>query len=205
MLTELSVQEFLKKVTAKDPVPGGGSVSALAGAAAAALTAMVANLTIGRKKFVGVQENMQAIKEAAEGLRAKLLADVDRDAEAYDQVMRAFKLPQKTEAEHQARTRAIQAAFQQAARVPLSVAENALTVMELAGQAVADGNSNAVTDGLVGTMMARTAALGALYNVKINLSSIKDDVFVQETAAKVKTLTARVVARERQILASAGL
>jgi formiminotetrahydrofolate cyclodeaminase len=205
LLTELSVQEFLGKVTAKDPVPGGGSVSALAGAAAAALAAMVASLTIGREKFVGVEEKMQAIKQAAEGLRTELLADVDRDAEAYDQVVRAFKLPKKTEAEQQARTLGIQAAFQQAARVPLGVAENALALMDLAGQAVADGNPNALSDGLVGTMMARTAALGALYNVKINLSSIKDDVFVRQTAERVKALTAQVVEQERKILASVDL
>ena len=205
MLTELSVQAFLEKVTAKDPVPGGGSVSALAGAAAAAQAAMVAGRTIAREKFARVADDMQALMDRAEELRAKLLAAVDRDAEAYDQVVRAFTLPKKTGAQQQARSRAIQAAFQQAARVPLAVAENALAVLELAGQAVADGNPNAVTDGLVGTMMARTAALGALYNVKINLSSIKDDAFVRETAAKVNALTARVVEQEQKILASVNL
>lgn len=205
MLTELSVEAFLEKVAAKDPVPGGGSVSALAGAAAAALAAMVAGLTIGRENFADVADDMQAIKDRAEGLRAKLLADVDRDADAYEQVVRAFKLPKKTGAQQRARSLAIQAAFRQAARVPLTVAENALAVLELAGQAVAGGNPNAVTDGLVGTLMARTAALGALYNVKINLSSIKDDAFVRETAAKVNALTARVVEQEQKILASVNL
>ena len=93
MLTELTIKEFINKVLSNDPVPGGGSVSALNGALATSLAAMVANLTIGRKKYVEVNEIMEDLSVRFEELTRQLITDVDRDSEAYDRVFSAFKLP----------------------------------------------------------------------------------------------------------------
>ena len=120
MLTELTIKEFINKVISNDPVPGGGSVSALNGALAAALSAMVANLTVGRKKYAEVNDLMQELSARFEKLSQKLIEDVDRDSDAYNRVFAAFKLPKETDEEKQARSEAIQRETKYAAQVPAS-------------------------------------------------------------------------------------
>ena len=122
MLTDLTVKDFLNKVAGSDPVPGGGSIAALNGALASALAAMVANLTIGKKKYAEVQEDMQAIAQEAERLMGDFTADIDRDSDAYDRVFACFKMPKETDEEKAARSAAIQEATKYAAQVPLEVA-----------------------------------------------------------------------------------
>lgn len=200
MLTDQKISDFLQQTASGTPVPGGGSVSALSGALAAGLTEMVANLTVGKKNYAAVESEMKQISETAGNLRKKLMAEVDNDANAYKGVLAAFKLPNTTEEEKEQRTRAIQEAMQKAARVPLGVAFDVLQVMDLAERVIRSGNRNAVSDGAVGAMMARTAAMGALYNVKINLVSIKDKAFVEEMMREVNKLQSRVQAREKEIL-----
>ena len=205
MLSDLSIREFMAETASKSPVPGGGSVAALSGAIAASLSEMVANLTIGKKGFDAVAEEMQAIAANASEIRDRLTADIDRDSEAFDQVMVAFRLPKDTPDEKETRTQAIQYAMKHAAMVPLEVAERAFELMELAGKVVAQGNKNALTDGAVGVMMARTAVRGALFNVRINLTSIRDENFVREISQKAETLASRAEAREKEILAHVKL
>ena len=108
MLTELTIKEFINKVISNDPVPGGGSVSALNGALAGALAAMVANLTIGRKKYAEVNDIMVELSSRFEKLSSRLIEDVDRDSDAYNRVFAAFKMPKETDEEKQARSEAIQ-------------------------------------------------------------------------------------------------
>jgi formiminotetrahydrofolate cyclodeaminase len=200
LLTDQKISDFLQQTASGTPVPGGGSVSALSGALAAGLTEMVANLTVGKKNYAAVDSEMKQISKTAGNLRKKLMAEVDNDANAYQGVLAAFKLPNTTEEEKEQRTRAIQKAMQKAARVPLGVAFDVLQVMDLAERVIRSGNRNAVSDGAVGAMMARTAAMGALYNVKINLVSIKDKAFVEEMMREVNKLQSRVQAREKEIL-----
>ena len=200
MLTDQKISDFLQQTASGTPVPGGGSVSALSGALAAGLTEMVANLTVGKKNYEAVESEMKQISKTAGNLRKKLMAEVDDDANAYKGVLAAIKLPNTTEEEKEQRTRAIQEAMQKAARVPLGVAFDVLQVMDLAERVIRSGNRNAVSDGAVGAMMARTAAMGALYNVKINLVSIKDKAFVEEMMREVNKLQSRVQAREKEIL-----
>ena len=202
MLANLKITEYLEKAAAGTAVPGGGSVAALNAGLAAGLTEMVANLTIGKKGYEAVEEEMKDIARKAAGLRKKLTAAIDRDAEAYSEVMAAFKLPRATDREKELRKLAIQKAFKQAALVPLEVANNAVKVLSLAGRAVNGGNKNAVTDGVVAAMNARTAALAALYNVKINLSSIEDDEFVQKLTREINDLEQQAEKKEKEILAS---
>ena len=202
MLADLKITEYLEKAAAGTAVPGGGSVAALNGALAAGLSEMVANLTIGKKGYEAVEAEMKDIAGQAAELRVKLTTAIDRDAEAYNEVMTAFKLPKTMDREKTARKREIQNSFKHAALVPLEVAQNAIKVLDLAGKAVHNGNKNAVTDGAVAAMNARTAAFAALYNVKINLSSIEDEGFVKKIAGEVNALEAQVTAKEEKILSS---
>ena len=200
MLTNQKITDFLQKTASGTPVPGGGSVSALSAALGAGLTEMVANLTIAKKGYEAVENEMQEIAETAQHLREKLVTEVDKDANAYQDVLAAFKLPKTTEDDKTQRAQAIQNAMKNAARVPLGVANDALQVMDLAEKVIRNGNRNAASDGAVGTMMARTAVLGALFNVKINLASVKDRAFVEEMMGEVNKLESRVHEREAEIL-----
>ncbi len=200
MLTNQKITDFLQKTASGTPVPGGGSISALSAALGASLTEMVANLTIAKKGYEAVENQMKEVAQTVQNLRKKLVTEVDKDSNAYQDVLAAFKLPKTTEDEKEQRTRAIQNAMKNAARVPLGVAYDALQVMDLAEKVIRNGNRNAVSDGAVGTMMARTAVLGALFNVKINLASVKDRAFVEEMMGEVNKLESRVHEREAEIL-----
>jgi formiminotetrahydrofolate cyclodeaminase len=200
VLTDLTIREFLKKTASGDPVPGGGSTAALNAALAAALTEMVANLTIGRKGFEAVDAEMRSVAEKAVGFRTKLMADVDRDADAYTQVLAAFRLPKATDAEKAERTRAVQQAFQQAALVPLGVARDAVAIMDLGRTVISKGNPNAASDGAAGVLAARMAARAAVYNVRINLGSIQDKSFTSELRREADKLEAEAEARAEEIL-----
>jgi formiminotetrahydrofolate cyclodeaminase len=201
LLKDLTITEFLEQTASAEPLPGGGCTAALNAALAASLTEMVTNLTIGRKEFQSVEDEMKKIRKTAADLRKKLQNDIDNDAKAYQEVLAAFKLPKNTDDEKKQRSHAIQQAFKTAATVPLGVARETLKIMDLASRAIAAGNPNAVTDGAVAVLAARTAALAALYNVKINLGSIKDPAFVEEFTAEVEKLESQVIRKEKEILA----
>ncbi|MEW9123819.1 MAG: cyclodeaminase/cyclohydrolase family protein [Thermotaleaceae bacterium] len=205
MLADASIKEFLEETASDAPVPGGGSIAALSGAIGAALTEMVANLTLGKKGYEAVEEEMKSIAHIAKNQRRIFVSDIDKDAEAFNQVMAAFQHPKTNDGEIQARKEAIQEATKTAALVPLEVANRALQLMEHIAGVVERGNKNAVTDGAVAAMMARTAVLSALYNVKINLASIKDEVFVKEVSKAAGELEEKVEAVEKKILSKVNL
>jgi formiminotetrahydrofolate cyclodeaminase len=200
VLSELKITEFLSRTASSDPVPGGGSVSALGAAMAAALSEMVASITIGRKGFETYEKEMLEIVQQARNLRTKLVEDIDRDSDAYSQVLAALRLANDTEEHKNERSQAIQDGLKQAALIPLGVAKDASELLDLAGKAVARGYKNAVTDAAVAAMMARTAVLGALLNVKINLKSIKDPSFVKDVAGQVQEIESSVERTEKNIL-----
>jgi len=200
MLKDLSIVDYLAKTASGDPLPGGGSSAALNAALAAALTEMVAHLTTGRKGFEAVDAEMRAVAQRAAGFRNKLTADVDRDADAYTQVLAAFKLPKATDAEKAARTRAVQQAFQQAALVPLGVARDAVAIMDLGRTVISKGNPNAASDGAAGVLAARMAARAAVCNVRINLGSIKDELFTTELRREADRLEAEADRLEGEAL-----
>jgi len=202
---DLSIKEFLAKTASGSPVPGGGSIAALSAAIAASLAEMVAHLTIGKKGFEAEEEQMNDIVEAAAEYRNKLIKDIDRDADSYNDVLTAFRLPKGNEREDKIRKQTVQDAFKKASLVPLDVAKNALKIIELAEKVVKHGNKNAVTDGAVAVMMARTAVLSALYNVKINLVSIKDVDFVERIRKDVTSLEIEIENKERKILSGISI
>ncbi len=205
MLIDQNVKQFVETTASKAPVPGGGSIAALSGALGAALAGMVANLTVGKKKYVEVEAEMAKLAEDAAALQDKLVALIDKDSTSFDGVMKAMKLPKETDEEKAVRSAAIQKETKYAASVPLETAETAFEIMVLAEAAVVKGNKNAVTDGAIAAMMSRTAVLGAILNVRINLGSIKDEAFVAELSKKCDELEAKVQTREDEVLAKVSL
>lgn len=200
MLADLTIKGFLAETAGSAPVPGGGSISALNGAIATALTEMVANLTIGKKEYADVEGQMKVIATEAALIRERLVRDIDRNSEAYNEVFAAFKLPKETEEEKDERARAIQQATKQAAMVPMGVAEEVASVMETIIYIAHKGNRNAVTNACVAMMTARTCVLGALLNVRINLSSIEDENFVVRMKTKADHLESEAVRIEKKLL-----
>jgi glutamate formiminotransferase/formiminotetrahydrofolate cyclodeaminase len=179
---------FLDRLAAGTAAPGGGSAAAAAGAAAAALVAMVARLTVGKKKYAAVEAQMQATAERAEALRGALTAAVTQDAKAFEAVMDAFRLPKSTPEEEAARARAIEATTLNAARVPLQVAERSVEVLELAAGVVARGNLNAISDGGAAAALAQAALTGSSLNVRINAASLQDKKAALELLGQVQAL-----------------
>lgn len=204
-LQDLYIKEFLSKTAGNDPVPGGGSISALCGALASALAEMVTGLTIGRKKYVEVEEQMKEIAPRMEKAREDFLRFIDEDSDAYTVVFDAFKLPKESDEEKAIRSEAIQKATLEAALVPLQVARTAVGIMDDIAQIAAKGNQNAITDACVAMMCARTATFGALLNVRINLSSLKDAETVSSLSAECDKLHAEANNKEQKLLSSINL
>ncbi len=200
MLVDLSVKQFINKVSGNEPVPGGGSIAALNGAIAAALAAMVAGLTIGKKNYEQHEELMQRIRGLALINQEEFLENVDRDAEAYYQVFACYKMPKATDQEKEYRSRAIQEATRYAALVPMQVARNAFELMSIIDEVARYGNKNAVTDACVAMMSARTAVLAALMNVRINLGSLDDKVFAEQLFDEADTLEMRACKMEQELV-----
>lgn len=203
-LKDLTVEGFVQITSSDEPAPGGGSVSALAGALGAALAEMVARLTTGREKYAESEEDMQRVIREASRIKEELLAAIQKDSSSFEQYMSALALPKGTEEEKAVRRAAMQEGLKAAARVPMAVARSASRILPLAKLAVTRGNANAVTDGLVASMMTRTAVLGALFNVRINLSSIQDEVFTSAMREEADRLEAAAVQGEQEILAEAA-
>ena len=200
MYADLSLRDYLTETASSTPVPGGGSVAALSASLAAALAEMVAGLTVGRTGFETVQTEMEDICRETAVLRIRCIEDIDRDPEAYQKVLDAYRLPKESIEEKEFRAQSIQEAMKGAATVPLSLAEKACQILSLADSVVQKGNRNAVTDGAVAALMARAAGLAALYNVRINLTAIKDEDFVNEITRKVNSLEKTFINQEKVIL-----
>lgn len=204
-MKNMTLEVFCASTASNEPAPGGGSVAALAGALAASLAEMVAQLTIGKKGYETTAEEMTSLIPQAAALRAELLDEITRDSTSFNAYMEALTLPKETEEQKAARRQAMQNALKKAAEVPLNVASVAAKIMPMAAVLVKKGNSNAVTDGLVAAMMTRTAVLGALLNVKINLGSIKDEKYVAEMNAKIHQLETDIIRDEAAVLAQSPL
>lgn len=201
-LASMNLYEFADELASDSPAPGGGSVSALNGSLSAGLSAMVGNLTFGKKQYAEVKEIMADVAEKAQKLKDFFTDAIDKDTEAFDKVMAAFGLPKGTPEEIEARSKAVQAATKEATLVPFSVLEKTKEAAEFALIMAEKGNRNSLSDAGVAGLTASAAAEGALYNVMINLAGIEDEAFkaeitkkavqisgeVQEIAAKIKQL-----------------
>lgn len=200
MLRQLPVDEFSARLSSEEPAPGGGSASAAVAALGAGLLIMTCNFTIGKEKFADVEEDMRELRDELEPIRVWLLASIDRDSQAYDSVVEAFKLPKATDEERTARREAIQAAMVGAAEVPLDVARRCLRALDLASTVVELGNPNTLSDAGCGARFVEAGLRGALYNVRINLGSIRDEDYVARTSAEVERLSAKADAALARVL-----
>jgi glutamate formiminotransferase/formiminotetrahydrofolate cyclodeaminase len=187
-VTGKTVEGFLEALASDAATPGGGTASALAGAVGSSLVAMVARLTVGKKGFEQVQGRMEQIVAEADAVRVEFLSLADLDAEAFDGVMQAYRLPKETDEDKKARSEAIQRAMTAAAEVPARVARRGVAVLDLAREVTATGNPNAASDGGAAAQILRSAVEGALANVEINLASLKDADLTSRLRAEVETL-----------------
>jgi formiminotetrahydrofolate cyclodeaminase len=179
------IEEFLDALASQAATPGGGGAAAIIGAMGAALVSMVCNLTIGKKKYAEVEADMKDVLVKAEALRQRLTNMIEDDAKAFDAVMGAYGMPKETDADKEARDRAIQAALKLATDVPLACARAAREVIDLAETASGKGNLNVISDAGVGVLAAYAALRSAALNVWTNARMITDRTFAE---AKLKEL-----------------
>jgi methenyltetrahydrofolate cyclohydrolase len=188
-LMESRVKDFISTLSGDSPAPGGGSVSALAGALSAALCAMVARLTLGKEKYRGAWEEMERLRDEADSLSSRLMDLVEEDSAAYTKVMAAFQIPKE---QHSAREDAVQSAFKEAASVPMETLRVTAELLDLVKSALNQGNPNCLTDAGVAAQLMRAAANGAAYNVRINLAGIKDPDFRSRLSTETSRLLERI-------------
>jgi len=187
-LTDKPVSRFLDALASSAPAPGGGSVAALSGALGAALVSMVCNLTVGKKKYADVEQDIKAILEKSESLRHKLADLLQADVQAYTAVSQAMKMPRATEEEKVARAETLQKALKGATEVPLQIAEACVEVIALCQPAAEKGNKNAVSDAGVAILMAEAGLRSAALNILINLGWIEDQRFTAEKQRQLDVL-----------------
>jgi formiminotetrahydrofolate cyclodeaminase len=192
MYLDESIRYFLDKLASNSPEPSGGSAAALVGALGAALVSMVANLTVGKEKYRDVQKENIALLEMSEGLRAQMQDLIAKDTEAYGALAAVYKMPRNTDSERAIRTDLMQGSLKAACQVPLDIARGALDVAKLAQTAAGIGNSAAVSDAGVAVVLAVACAEAAALNVRINLKSIKDNRYTDETWAAVQHILKQV-------------
>ncbi|MCF7891052.1 cyclodeaminase/cyclohydrolase family protein [Candidatus Bipolaricaulota bacterium] len=192
--------DFLEDLASSKPAPGGGSAAAVAGALGAALSSMVANLTLGKEKYKEVESKFEGILERAERLRNEFLEAVEEDVKAYNEVMAAYGLPKETEEEKEKRRETLQSALKGATRPPFKMAELADEVLELSKECALSGNTHAVTDAGASAILAEATVRTALLNVDINLSSISDSSFVDEKRRKRKDLSEKAQKKAEEIV-----
>ena len=195
-----TIKAFLDKLATSSPEPGGGSVAAMTGALGAGLVSMVASLTVGKEKYAGVQAEIQSLLAASEQVRSDLQVLVQRDTEVYGAVAEAMKLPRDTEQQKAERDATMQVALKEAAKVPLTIAEQSLKVAELSLTGAEIGNVNAVSDAGVAVLLADAAAQSAALNVKINVGWIEDQEFNRSTWQRVEEILAATAGLREQVM-----
>ena len=199
---ERSLAGFAELLASGAPTPGGGCATALSGALAAALAAMVARTTAANESFADRAGQMNEIAAEADRLRGELLTLIDEDARAFDQVMSALRMPKETPDERAARAEAIQRGYVSATEPPMLVCTKSLRLLELALQVAECGNPNAASDAGVAALLAASALDGGALNVEINLGSIKDEAFRTTKSARVGAVQAQGRVLRDQALAA---
>lgn len=183
MLKDMILKDLLNELSSKSAAPGGGTVAGIAGALSAVMISMVCNLTIGKKKYQQSEDEMKKTLENVKRLIDEFTLLADKDAEVFNEVMEAYRLPHETEEEKSERTHAVQEATKRAALVPMDVLRRCETLVLLSRSAAMKGNENAISDAGVAAVMAQAAAKSACLNILINLSTITDEDFI----GKLKT------------------
>ncbi len=200
MLIDKKVSNFLNELASNSPTPGGGSVAALAGALGAALISMVGNLTVGKKKYEDVEEDIKKILSSSEKLRYELSQLIEDDVKVFNNFMATYKMPKETENEKKIRAEKMQEALIKAAKVPLRVAYKCLDILSLSKEVAEKGNINVVSDAGVAALMAEAALESAILNVKINLKMIKDEKTKEELSSSIQELLLKEKGQKEKVL-----
>ena len=196
-LIDLTVTQFLEEVASDKPAPGGGSVSALGGALGAALAVLVGKATVGKEKFSEVQVEMEKVVSRGTELYQRLSNLVDEDTNAFNEILKAYRMPKD---DPDARTKAIQNALRGAAEVPLEVAKLSFDALDLILAVAERGNKNAITDAGVAALFADSAVRGAIFNVKINMLSIRDEEIKSQFTQDIEEIQTQLDTKREAIL-----
>ena len=200
MLIDKKISNFLDELASNSPTPGGGSVAALAGALGVALISMVGNLTVGKKKYEDVEEDIKKMISSSEKLRYELSQLIEEDVKVFNNFMATYKMPKETEDEKKIRAEMIQESLIKAAKVPLRVAYKCLDILSLSKEVAEKGNINVVSDAGVAVLMAEAALESAILNVKINLKMIKDEKTKEELSSSIKEILLKEKGQKEEVL-----
>lgn len=201
-LRQQTIGQFLDELASGAATPGGGAAAGLAGAMGAALMSMVANLTIGRKKYAEYEDEMRQLQARAEAVRREMTNLAEVDAAVFDKVMAAYKLPKETEEQRATREAGIQSALAEATQVPLQTMEQAAVIYELAAPLSEKGNTSAISDVGAGLLLAEAALHAALLNVKINLALLTDQALADQVRARAEALLTGKDKLKQQVIAA---
>lgn len=199
-LVSMDLKAFANETSSESPAPGGGSVSAYAGALGISLGTMVANLSAGKRGWEERTEWFSTYAEKGQNLKAALIKAVDEDTRAFNRIMEAFGLPKSNDEEKAARVQAIEEATKYAVEVPLAVMQTAYDCLEVIEAMVKEGNPNSVTDAGVGALCVRTAVHGAWLNVRVNAGGLKDQAWADEKLNKAKHIYQQTEQSVHQII-----
>lgn len=187
-MTTPALQKFMDDLASAEPAPGGGGAAAAMGSMGVALLSMVARLTLGKKGYEGVTDEMQHQLEESESLRVRLFELVDQDAQVFNQLMAAYRLPKENDDQKATRVEAIQKGLQEATRVPLTCAEACAAGIRLAARSAETGNRNVISDTGAGVLALQAALRASALNVSINVPSIKDKDFAETARSRTASL-----------------
>ena len=188
MLLEQKTTDFLEQLSSSAPIPGGGGASAAVGAFASALGLMVTNLTIGKKKYADVEEEILEIREKLEQKKQDLVRMVDEDAEAFEPLAKAYRMPKETEEEKAEKARVMEIVLKDACSVPMEIMEKCCEAIEIIVEFAAKGSTLAISDAGVGAAFCKAALQGASLNVYINTKSMADREYAEELNRKADAM-----------------
>lgn len=187
-IVDFTCKEFVEVIASKEPVPGGGGASALMGAVGTALGNMVGSLTVGKKKYADVEEDMQRMKAKADFLQQEFLNFVDLDAEAFEPLSRAYGLPRETPEQKKHKAEVMEAALKEACSVPLKIMETCCEAIDLMAEFAKKGSVIAISDAGCGAAFCRAALSGASLNVFINTKSMADRPYAEDINQKAHAM-----------------
>ncbi len=195
-----NLQEYFDELSSSSPTPGGGNVAALCGALASSLGTMVCNLTIGKKKYADVEQEMISLKNKLEIYQKEFSELALKDNEAFDKVMEAFKLPKELEEEKEVRNSKIEEATINAAEVPSEVMRKCYELLPILKSIADKGNKNSLSDAGVAIALTRTSVQGAYLNVLINCSSLSNQTIAEEIRKRANIIFEEIDKRSAQML-----
>ena len=199
MIIDRDCRDFLDILSSSAPVPGGGGASAFVGALGMALGSMVGNLTLGKKKYELIQNDIKVLLDKAEKLRNEFVALVEKDAKVFEPLSRAYGLPKNTNEEKKIKEDVMEKALKQACSVPFEIMERALEAMDLQQEFAAKGTKIAISDVGVGILFCKSALLGASLNVYINTKLMKDRSYAEDINARTQAMVTEGTERADRI------